>query len=68
MKQLKSLMVMNIGGVNRVTATYDEIDDQGMPVSKNNKFPFYAVEPELIGHIEALQSIVQNKLGDNLWQ
>lgn len=60
MKQLKSFMVMNISGMNRITATYDEIDDRGMPISKNNKISFYAVEDDIISRLEYIQKYISD--------
>lgn len=62
MKQLKSFMVMNIANVNRISVSYDEIDNFGIPTSQNNKISFYAVEKELNSHIEAIQEILSKKL------
>ena len=64
MKQLKSFMVMNVSGMNRVTATYDVIDESGMPVSRNSKLSFYAVEKELNQSIEEIQAMLLAKLED----
>lgn len=61
MKQLSSFMVLNINGGNRVSYTYEEIDDlTGDPIKKNNKKSFYAVDPDLIPHIVAIQEYIQN--------
>lgn len=64
-KQLGSFMVLNIDGGNRVTYTFDEINtDTGDPVSVNTKKNFYAVDPELVAHIEAIMDYIRiNKLG-----
>lgn len=53
---------MNIGGLNRITSTFDELDDQGMPTSKNNKTSFMAVDKELIEHIEWIQDFLNRRL------
>ena len=55
-------MVMNISGMNRITATYDEIDERGMPVSKNNKVSFYAIENDFIINIENMQKYISNRI------
>lgn len=62
MRQLKSFMVINISGMNRITATYDEIDERGMPVSKNNKVSFYAIENDFIINIENMQKYILNRI------
>ena len=47
MKQLSSFMVLNIDGGDRVTYTYNEINDStGEPISRNNKGNFYVVNDE----------------------
>lgn len=61
MKQLSSFMVLNINGGNRVSYTYEEIDDvTGEPTKRNNKKSFYVVDPELIPHIDAIQEYIRN--------
>lgn len=64
MMLLSSYMVLNVSGGDRVSYTYDEIDDNtGDPVSQNNKRSFFAVDPELRQHIEAIREYIRaNKL------
>lgn len=64
MKQLSSYMAMNIDGGERVSYTYTEIDDKtGEIISQNNKGSFYAVDPELRVHLDAVTDyIYRNKL------
>lgn len=64
MKQLSSFMVLNIDGGDRVTYTYNDIDNStGEPISRNNKGNFYVVDDELKGHIEAIRDFIKdNKL------
>lgn len=66
MKQLSSFMVLNIGGGDRVTYTYDNIDDStGEPISRNNKGNFYVINAELREHIKAIRDFIKdNKLND----
>ena len=66
MKQLSSFMVLNIGGGDRVTYTYDNIyDNTGEPISRNNKGNFYVVDDELREHIKAIRDFIKNnKLND----
>ncbi|MDO5539401.1 MAG: hypothetical protein Q4F83_04925 [Eubacteriales bacterium] len=63
-KQLSSLMILNIDGGDRVSYTFNEIAaETGEPVSKNNKRSFVAVDAELRNHIEAIRDYIrQNKL------
>lgn len=64
MKQLSSFMVLNVDGGDRVSYTYNEIDDEtGESISTNNKKNFYAVDNALKMHIEAIRDYIrQNKL------
>lgn len=64
MKQLSSFMVLNVDGGDRVSYTYNEIDDEtGELISTNNKKNFYAIDNELKGHIEAIRDYIRtNKL------
>ena len=65
MKQLSSIMILNMDGGDRVAYTYDEINaDTGEAISTNNKKNFYAVDPELKAHIQAIRDYIrENKLG-----
>lgn len=65
MKQLSSLMVLNVNGGDRVTYTYDEINDEtGEPISQNNKKSFYVVDETLRMSINAIREYIRdNKLG-----
>lgn len=63
MKQLSSFMVMNIEGGDRVSYTYNELSESGDLTSSNNKKSFFALDPELSTHIEAIRRYIrENKL------
>ena len=64
MKQLSSFMALNVGGGDRITYTFDEIDDEtGEPISQNNRGSFYVVDSTLKSHIEAIREYIrENKL------
>lgn len=64
MKQLSSYMVLNVNGGNRVSYTYDEIDEAtGDVISTNNKGSFFAVDANLKSDIEAIRDYIrENKL------
>lgn len=66
MKQLSSVMILNIDGGDRISYTYNEINDNtGEPISKNNKKSFFAVTEELVEHIEGIRNYIrENKLGE----
>lgn len=63
-KQLSSFMVLNIDGGDRVSYTFDEIDETtGSPISVNNKLNFFVMDEELRGHINAIRDYIrENKL------
>lgn len=64
MKQLSSFMVLNVDGGDRISYTFNEINEEtGEPVSTNNKKNFYVVDPELAAHIDAIRDYIRtNKL------
>ena len=66
MKQLSSLMALNVNGGDRISFTYDEIDaETGDLVSTNNKESFYVVDEGLRGHVDAVRDWIRaNKLDD----
>ena len=66
MKRLSSFMALNINGGDRISYTYDVIDDEtGEPISTNNKGSFYVVDDELDAHIEAIRNYIrENKLNN----
>jgi len=62
MKQLSSFIVLNINGGDRVSFTFDEINENtGELTSSNNKASFYAVDSVLKQHIEAIRSYIREK-------
>jgi len=66
MKQLSGFLALSINGGDRISYTYDEINDEtGEPISTNNKESFYVVNADLKSHIEAIRDFIrQNKLED----
>lgn len=66
MKQLSSFAVINIDGGDRISYTYDVIDDvTGEPVEKNAKGNFYAVNSDLKYYIDSIRDFIKNnKLSD----
>ena len=64
MKQLSSFMVLNANGGDRISCTYDEInEDSGEAVSTNNKANFYVVDSNLKELIESVRDYIrENKL------
>ena len=64
MKQLSSFLALAVNGGDRVSFTYDEINDEtGNVESSNNKESFFVVDSELRSHIEAVRDYIrENKL------
>lgn len=64
MKQLSSFMALSINGGDRITFTYDEInEDTGEAVSQNNKGSFYVLDKTLLNHLNAVRDYIrENKL------
>ena len=60
MKQLSSFMVLNVNGGDRVSYTYDEIDDEtGDVISANNKESFFVVDGSLRASIEEVRDYIR---------
>lgn len=60
MKQLNSFMAINLGGGDRVSYTFDEINENtGEPISQNNKASFYVVDAALKSHIDAIRAYIR---------
>ena len=59
-------MVLSINGGDRISFTYDAIDDEtGEPVDTNKKKNFYVLDQTLLGHVNAIRDYIRtNKLAD----
>lgn len=66
MKQLSSFMVLNVNGGDRVSFTYDTIDENtGDMIDTNTKESFFVVNETLRSHINAIRDYIrENKLAD----
>ena len=64
MKQLSSFLVLNVNGGDRVSYTYDTLNDEtGEIVGDNSKESFFVVDEQLRSHINAIRSYIrENKL------
>lgn len=64
MKQLSSFMVLNVNGGDRVSFTYDTINENtGDVIDTNTKESFFVVDETLRSHIEAVRNYIrENKL------
>lgn len=60
LKQLSSFLVLNVNGGDRISYTYDEVDeDTGELVNANVKESFYVVDEGLRAHIEAVRAYIR---------
>lgn len=66
MKQLSSYLVLSVNGGDRISYTYDNIDpDTGDVTESNIKESFFAVDPQLRTHVEAIRDYIrQHKLSE----
>lgn len=66
MKQLSSFMVLNVNGGDRVSFTYDTIDENtGDMIDTNTKESFFVVDEALRDHINAVRDYIrEHKLAD----
>lgn len=66
MKQLSSFMALNVNGGDRISFTYDTIDENtGNMIDTNTKESFFVVDEDLRAHIEAVRNYIRtHKLAD----
>lgn len=66
MKQLSSFMTLNVNGGDRISYTFDEVDENtGDLISTNNKESFFVVDETLRGHINAIRTYIrENRLAE----
>jgi len=58
-KILSSMQILNVNGGDRISFTYDEIDDTtGRPISQNNKDNVFVVDQGLASNIAAIRSFI----------
>lgn len=64
MQQLSSFLVLNVNGGDRVSFTYDEIDENtGDLIDGNKKESFFVVDETLRSRIDAIRAYIrENKL------
>ena len=61
MKQLSSFMVLNVNGGDRVSYTYDEVNDTGDLLSTNNKESFVVVDESLRADINGIRDYIRER-------
>lgn len=64
MKQLSAFMAINVNGGDRISYTYEQIDDEtGEVVAANTKESFFVTDKALRTNIEAIRDYIRdNKL------
>lgn len=64
MKQLTSFLVLNVNGGDRISYTYDTINNDGEIEASNTKESFVVNDSELTSHVEAIRNFIRaNRLG-----
>ena len=66
MIQIKNFSVMNVGELDRVSVTFEKIDDRGFPEGKNNKMTFYAMDQTLVGNITSIMDYLKKEIESSL--
>ena len=66
MKQLSSFMALNVNGGDRISYTFDEVDENtGNLISSNNKESFFVVDSALRKHVDAIRNYIrENRLAE----
>lgn len=66
MKQLSSFMALAVNGGDRISFTYDTIDDEtGDIIATNTKESFFVVDSTLRGHVESIRDYIrEHKLAE----
>ena len=56
---LRAFQVIEQDGMKKVNVTYNVLDEKGNVTTKNRKDSFYAVDPELLAHLEAVADYIK---------
>lgn len=66
MRLLSSFMALSVNGGDRISYTYDTVDDEtGNVIDSNTKESFFIVDEELRAHVDAIRAWVrEHKLAD----
>lgn len=62
MKKTTAITVHRTSEGERVSVLYSEIDEKGNITATNQREGFIAMEADLLGHIEALETYVDGRL------
>lgn len=62
MKVIKIISIINQGGEYSITTTYNEVDDYGNVVKRNEKAPtFYAVG-DMLDHVKVIEDQTKKRI------
>lgn len=61
-KKITSITSHKTGEGTRLSATYSEITESGQLVKTNERFNVIVVDEEVQGHVDALESFLQEKI------
>ena len=60
MKQLSSFLALSVNGGDRISFTYDTIDqDTGDVIESNTKESFFVVDEDLRAHVDAIRGWIR---------
>lgn len=60
---LRAFQIISQDGMKTINTTYNSLDDSGNLVAKNKSDSFYAIDEELVSHIEAIERYIkENRL------
>ncbi|SHK33372.1 hypothetical protein [Hespellia stercorisuis] len=62
MKILRAFQVINRDGTKTVSATYNEVDENGNIIKENAKDSFYAVDATLTNHLTAIEDYINSRM------
>lgn len=64
MKAVKIISIINQGGEYSMAVTYNEVDDDGNIVRRNEKAPVYYAVGEVLEAVAKIESDAKRRIGD----
>lgn len=62
MKVIKIISIINQGGEYSITTTYNEVDDNGNVVKRNEKAPTFYVVGDMLDHVKAIEEQTKERI------
>lgn len=60
---LRAFQIISQDGMKTINSTFNSLDESGNLIAKNKSDSFYAVDNELLGHVEAIERYIkENRL------